>query len=137
MLKRATWRDCLWVWRLRNDPDAVRWSRTGRVPLWRHLWWWWTRDPESTWIIGANVGYIRIGPDRSVSIAILPACRGRGVGFWALAGAVATFSRDGPLHATIHMDNEASRALFFKAGFVCLTADGPWYRYEYRPRPPR
>jgi UDP-2,4-diacetamido-2,4,6-trideoxy-beta-L-altropyranose hydrolase len=118
----------LLLWR--NEPDAVRFSVTGRgVTPEEHAAWLARRlgDPSThLWIAeehGTPVGQVRLdveGTTGTVSIAIAPTHRGRGMGTAALQAMVIETERDpGVTHlrALVHADNPASARAFELAGF--------------------
>jgi UDP-2,4-diacetamido-2,4,6-trideoxy-beta-L-altropyranose hydrolase len=114
----------------RNDPEAVRFSVTGRgVAPGEHAEWLSARlaDPgTSLWIAeegGAAVGQVRVDLGNgtgTVSIGIAPAHRGRGVGSAVLQAMLVEIDRDPRarrLRAVAHAENTASVRAFERAGF--------------------
>jgi RimJ/RimL family protein N-acetyltransferase len=114
----------------RNDPDAVRFSVSGRgVTPAEHATWLQRRlaDPDTDlWIAeerGTPVGQVRVdveGGVGTVSIAVAPGERGRGVGTAALRAMVGEFEADPAvltLRALVHTENPASVRAFELAGF--------------------
>ena len=134
----------------RNDPEAVRYSVTGRTVtpaehatwLARHL-----GDPSThLWIAeerGNPVGQVRVDAEArtgTVSIAIAPGARGRGLGSAALRAMVLEVERHrvvGTLRALVHSGNQASLRAFELAGFQQLgTRDGEFLVLERAVSPP-
>jgi RimJ/RimL family protein N-acetyltransferase len=129
-LRPATAEDAatLLVWR--NDPEAVRFSVTGRgVTPDEHAAWLARRlgDPTTRlWIAeedASPVGQVRVDTEDgvgTVSIAIAPGQRGRGLGTAALRAMVGEVER-GPvpmrLRALVHTGNPGSMRAFELAGF--------------------
>lgn len=128
----------------RNDPEAVRYSVTGRTVtpaehatwLARHL-----GDPGThLWIVeerGNPVGQVRVAAEAgtgTVSIAIAPGERGRGLGSAALRAMVLEVERHhavSTLRALVHSGNPASLRAFELAGFHQLgTRDGEFLVLE-------
>jgi RimJ/RimL family protein N-acetyltransferase len=114
----------------RNDPDAVRFSVTGRVVTHaEHAGWLAARlaDPNTRlWIAeedGQPVGQVRVDLGNgtgTVSIGIAPAHRGRGIGSAVLQAMLVEVERDPGVHrlrAVAHAENAASRRAFERAGF--------------------
>lgn len=115
----------------RNDPDAVRFSTTGRrVTAEEHERWFATiQKPDSRtrlWIgeqDGVPVGQVRIDADDgggTVSIAVGAERRGRGIGtamLRALLDEVSRTSATDHLTAMVRADNAASLRAFRAAGF--------------------
>ncbi len=149
VLRPATPADSDRVLAWRNDPEAVRWSRTGRVEPAQHAAWYAARleDPASRVLIadldGEPIGMARVDVTDGigeVSTALAPEHRGRGLGTRVLATLVAESLSDQQvvaLRASIHPSNEGSLRAFTRAGFVpgddedvhgftvlrCLTSD--------------
>lgn len=129
-LRRAGSDDAALLLEWRNDPDAVRFSVTGR-PVSRedHERWFATRrdDPQvHLWIAeehGAPVAQVRVDVDEStgvVSVAVAPSHRGRGIGsevLRAMAICIAEDERVHVLRALVHPDNTPSVRAFERAGF--------------------
>lgn len=117
--------------RLRNDPDAVRFSVSGRAvtPEEHERWFSAMRgDPSRCriWIAedgAATVGQVRVdlnGDCGVVSIAVGVDHRGRGIGTAMLKAVVAQVGVDGApsrLTAVVRSDNAASLHAFAAAGF--------------------
>jgi RimJ/RimL family protein N-acetyltransferase len=114
----------------RNDPDAVRFSVTGRgVTPAEHSKWLAARlaDPDTRlWIAeedGQPIGQARVDlrdATGTVSIGIAPAHRGRGVGSAVLAAMLVEMERESRavmLRAETHSTNIASLRAFERAGF--------------------
>lgn len=116
---------------LRNDPDAVRYSVSGRAVTSEEHGHWFSAvrsDPSRChiWIAedGAEtVGQVRIdlnGDSGAVSIAVGVGHRGRGIGTAMLKAVVAQVGIDGApsrLTAVVRSDNAASLHAFAAAGF--------------------
>jgi RimJ/RimL family protein N-acetyltransferase len=129
-LRPATEDDARLLLDLRNDPDAVRFSggRTGVTPA-EHREWLSTRlaDPSThLWIAeqaGDAVGQVRVDVQDgsgTVSLAIAPSHRGRGIGSAVLSAMVYEMEHAGDAHtlrAMAHVENTASIRAFVRAGF--------------------
>lgn len=140
VLRPATHADAALLLEWRNDPDAVRFSLTGRaVGASPHASWLAARlagNAPRLWIAeeGSDpVGQVRVdldGATGTVSIAVAPAHRGRGVGTGILRALLIEMeanSQVGTLQATVHADNAASLRAFERAGFQ--GRDGPGHRF--------
>jgi RimJ/RimL family protein N-acetyltransferase len=129
-LRPATPRDAalLLVWR--NDPVAVRFSVTGRaVDPDEHASWMASRlaDPATRlWIAeedGVPAGQVRVHLEAgtgTVSVAVAPNRRGRGVGSAMLRAMLKEAERDPEtlrLRALAHAENTASIRAFERTGF--------------------
>lgn len=132
-LRAATSGDEAMLLGWRNDPEAIRFSVTGQgVRPAEHSAWLARRlgDPNThLWIAeerGAPVGQVRVdveGDTGTVSIAVAPGERGRGVGTAALRAMVREVERDPAvrrLRALVRTDNRASVRAFELAGFERL-----------------
>jgi RimJ/RimL family protein N-acetyltransferase len=130
ILRAATDLDAPLLLEWRNDPDAVRFSVTGRgVTPAEHASWLAARlaDPDTRlWIAeedGEAVGHVRVDVRNgtgTVSIGIAPAHRGRGIGSAVLEAMLVEIERDSlvrRLQATAHAENTASVRAFVRAGF--------------------
>ncbi|UQA58061.1 GNAT family N-acetyltransferase [Polyangium aurulentum] len=120
----------IWVWN--NEPSVRRASlRTASIPWADHRAWYAARLQDGAtafWIVqtpeDGAIGSVRIQPsgeEDTISIALAPGARGRGVGTRAIAEAVARRLAAGgarPIVALIRPDNEASARAFARAGFV-------------------
>jgi RimJ/RimL family protein N-acetyltransferase len=129
-LRAATVLDAPLLLEWRNDPDAVRFSATGRgVTPAEHVDWLTARlaDPGTRlWIAdedGETVGQVRVDLTYgigTVSIGIAPDHRGRGIGSAVLQAMLVEIERDPRVHrlrAVAHAENTASRRTFERAGF--------------------
>lgn len=114
----------------RNEPEAVRFSETGRpVDAEEHREWFAARldDPSTRmWIAerdGRPLGTVRIDVRAAVgavSIAVAPECRGQGIGGQILRLLQDELEGDfqvESLTAVVGIDNAASLRLFERAGF--------------------
>jgi RimJ/RimL family protein N-acetyltransferase len=132
-LRAATLDDEALLLGWRNDPEAIRFSVSGQgVNPDEHATWLARRlaDPAThLWIAeerGAPVGQVRVdveGGTGTVSIAVAPGERGRGLGTAALRAMVALVESDPAvltLRALVHTDNPASARAFELAGFLRL-----------------
>jgi RimJ/RimL family protein N-acetyltransferase len=129
-LRPATSGDAALLLGWRNDPEAIRFSvsRLGVTPG-EHAEWLARRlaDPAThLWIAeerGTPVGQVRVdveGGTGTVSIAVAPGVRGRGLGTASLRAMVTLVERDPSvvtLRALVHTDNPASARAFELAGF--------------------
>lgn len=129
-LRAATDLDAPLLLEWRNDPDAIRFSVTGRgVTAAEHASWLAARlvDPETRlWIAeedGQPVGQVRVDlrdGTGTVSIGIAPAHRGHGVGSAVLAAMLVEMEREPRavrLRAETRSTNIASLRAFERAGF--------------------
>lgn len=150
--------DAAFCWRLAHDPD-VRASAIDRTPptVLRHLRWmtswlfrrdrqawviWW--DFEATHGVGADrvldlVPFLRTGLARvdragTVSIEVLPAFRGLGVGLFGVRIATEFAGAHGWATPVAHIraDNGPSIGLFAKAGYEMASAGDGWVTMEKR-----
>jgi RimJ/RimL family protein N-acetyltransferase len=116
--------------RWRNDPDAVRFSVSGRaVTVEEHCAWMAARLADTAtrlWIAqegGAPVGQVRLDVSdgtATVSIAVAPEHRGAGLGSEMLRALLSLIAGDSAvlrLRALANPDNAASLRIFQKAGF--------------------
>jgi spore coat polysaccharide biosynthesis protein SpsF len=115
----------------RNDPDAVRFSLSGRsVEAAEHERWLAARleDPATRLLIGEvdgdPVGMVRVDVEAAVgvvSVAVAPTSRGHGLGTRLLTALLDEFRGDPQvdrLRAEVLDENEASRRAFLAAGFT-------------------
>jgi spore coat polysaccharide biosynthesis protein SpsF len=122
---------------LRNDEDAIGWSRSGRpVEASEHAAWFarLLSDPAArAWVLegdGARVGAVRVDVDDAVgtvSISVAPDARGRGVGTAGVRGLMQALRADHQVHtlaADIHRDHETSLRLFGRLGFLPHATEG-------------
>lgn len=130
-LRPVTAADRLTLWRWRNDPATRRASFDRRaIPLAEHTRWLerslQLRERRLGIVVagGADVGTVRLdveGRSATVSIALAPEARGRGLGVAALrALAAEAFGPLGlaTLRARVRPDNRASLAAFRRAGYA-------------------
>lgn len=130
-LRPAASADAAFVLALRNDPDAVRFSGTGEtVDVATHAEWFAERlsDPSGRiWIAhlrGESLGMVRIAVRAAVatvSLAIAPFARGRGLGRCVLAELDRVLLADQQvctLRAEIRRENPASIRTFERAGYT-------------------
>jgi len=144
-LRAAREEDSEMLMALRNDPDAVRFSVTGRAVTSDEHERWFRRvrsDPSRCrlWIAedGATpVGQVRVdlkGDSGTVSIAVGPGHRGRGVGTAMLRAVVVRAGSDGApsrLTAVVRSDNAASLHAFAAAGFRRIGEGGEFQDLEW------
>jgi UDP-2,4-diacetamido-2,4,6-trideoxy-beta-L-altropyranose hydrolase len=130
---------------LRNDPDAVAFSVSGRVVTLEEHEQWLRRvlaDPDGCrlWIAesdGAPAGQVRVdiaGELGTVSIAVRPEQRGRGVGTAMLHALLAKVALEGTparLRAVVRYDNAPSLHAFATAGFREVTNDVEFLELEW------
>ncbi len=107
--------------RLRNDPVTCRMSRRGKITQEEHDVWW-AKTQDHRFIILADrayAGYVRIGPDGTLSIALDNLYRGLGIGTQALWQIRKICGRLGyrRIFAEIAPENAASQKAFLKAGW--------------------
>ena len=129
-LRRARADDCEAIWRINNDPEARKHSKqTADIPLAEHEAWYARAlaDPQATiWIVehgSVIAGVVRFAREKNaatVSIALSPKQRRRGLGTQALMDACHRYQDENPgvsIEAWIAEGNKASVAAFQKAGF--------------------
>jgi RimJ/RimL family protein N-acetyltransferase len=129
-LRPATEHDSGVLLEWRNDPDAIRFSVSGRgVTPAEHREWLSGRlaDPGTRlWIAergGAPVGQVRVDMEEgigTVSVAVAPSQRGHGLGSAVLQAMVFEMEADPGvqrLRALAHTENTASIRAFERAGF--------------------
>lgn len=115
-LRPATDDDAALFYRLRNDPDARRFSDSpGPISPEDHLMWWYGAE-EYRFVVGDHQGVVRVSPQGRVSIILDPGSRARGVGP-AVLRAIGPTAGLPALDAVIHYDNIASQKAFLKAGW--------------------
>jgi len=130
-LRRAGPGDAARLLEWRNDADVIRFSMTGRpVDAADHAAWFASalaRPGVRLWIAeegGTPVGQVRIDVKDgtgTVSIAVAPSHRGRGIGTSMLGAMVAEVEAGSgvrTLRAVVHRDNIASRRAFERQGFT-------------------
>jgi RimJ/RimL family protein N-acetyltransferase len=131
-LRRATSDDALDVLDWRNDPHSREMSRQKQIIATdAHLIWFAAalQDRQKLLLIGERggekVGMVRFDDaGRGVwttSIAVAPACRGRGMGSLLLSNSVDFLVRNAAVRqidAEVMTENTASRRIFEKCGFV-------------------
>jgi RimJ/RimL family protein N-acetyltransferase len=140
-LRRARDDDAERLFEWRNDPDAVRFSVSGRpVTADDHERWFSTRRDRPQvhiWIAeekGTPVGQVRVDVTSSigvVSVAIAAAHRGRGIGSEVLRAMIAEMTAGGGvriLRAFVHPGNPQSIRAFEKVGFRLSTATQSSFR---------
>jgi RimJ/RimL family protein N-acetyltransferase len=133
MARQASLSDARTMFEWRNDPVTRSNSRSSEPVAWaeHERWLVDALNSEKCYLLvidrdGTSVGTVRWdhldGDDWEVSITVAPSVRGRG---WAIAilraGERALPAAGARLIATIHADNEASRRLFERAGYVRLS----------------
>lgn len=135
-VRMASWRDCLFLWRLRNAPEVRQWMRATReFGLLSHVAWMWRVLRSDSVILmvacrhGRPVASVRI--DRApvkgrlfmeVSVSVRPEHQrqGLGSGILTLVSGMALHKSAAPkstLIAVIRHDNSASMRCFLNAGF--------------------
>lgn len=135
---------------LRNDPDSVRWSRSGRpVDRGEHESWFASvlDDPATRiWVAredGRPVGQVRVDVEAgagAVSISVDPSSRGRGVASRMLGHLVAALGADEQVHALVaevREGNEASSRAFERVGFTPSGREGGFLLMRRERRPDR
>jgi UDP-2,4-diacetamido-2,4,6-trideoxy-beta-L-altropyranose hydrolase len=130
---------------LRNDPDAVGFSVSGRAVTVEEHERWFRRvrdDPahHRLWIAeqgGEPVGQVRVditGGTGTVSIAVEAGHRGRGVGTSMLQAVVAQVGVEGApsrLTSVVRSDNAASLRAFAAAGFRQVATGAEFLELEW------
>jgi RimJ/RimL family protein N-acetyltransferase len=142
--REATEADATLLLRWRNDPTTQAWSRNPTsIPAAEHLAWLRAvlRSKDRLLLVVENeegpAGMVRFDQVSSVrwevSITVAPERRGGRLASTILAAAEAELRRRTPtvdmLVASMHQDNQRSRALFRRAGYVewsTAQADGPF-----------
>ena len=110
------------IYEIATDPEARRFAlREGTIPWEEHSAWFGRALAEGRpyFVIevgGEVAGYVRFD-EGTVSIALHPAHRGRGLASKALSRAVRELAGEQTLTAYVRPDNAASLALFRKVGF--------------------
>lgn len=136
VLRPALRDDCDYVWRINNAAD-VRQQSVNRapIPLGTHRRWYLTRmwaELPLLWIVNADdvdVGVVRgdvVGTRATISIALDPAHRGRGIGRQAIGAATRMIFGQSMVHAitaTIRVENVASQRAFEAAGYGRVDGD--------------
>jgi len=130
ILRAATESDSDRLLGWRNDPDAITFSISrrpvGRTEHQRWLAWRLAEPAARLWIAeqaGHPVGQVRVDVEDgvgTVSIAVAPEHRGRGLGTAILEALNAEAGRDGAirrLRALVHPENPASLRAFTRAGY--------------------
>lgn len=121
----------MFFFNLRNDPSVIEACfNSSPVSFHSHLGWFMRklRDPKTELKIieenGKPIGQIRFDMLESgaeISIDIIEACRGKGVGSRSIAEASGVFFREHPevntIAAFIKLENTPSQRTFAKAGF--------------------
>jgi spore coat polysaccharide biosynthesis protein SpsF len=141
-LRPATAADQALLLTLRNDPDAVRFSRSRRqVDKDEHAEWLRRRlhDPATRiWLgtrAGDPIGMVRVdveGGIGTVSIAVDRRHRGQGLGTALLCRLVADLADDQQIVgfvASVRSDNTASRRAFAHVGFQPTVREGSFEQY--------
>ena len=144
VLRPATANDSDQLFDWRNDPDAVKFSKSGTsVTPGDHERWLRTRlDSPSSRIWIAAVDRVAVGMTRVdvtdgiglVSVAVAPASRGQGYAtliIQALQRALMADHQIRVLTADIHHDNPASERAFAAAGFVPESVEGSFRTWRW------
>lgn len=128
-LRLATMEDAQFLYNLRNDPVCFENSiNKNKFSFESHCAWLKSKLDElgtSMYVIiikNKNIGQIRIDPDLTVSIALMPEWRGRGVGALSLKQAIDTdklkrTDKKNNYIAYVSAKNPQSEKIFLKAGF--------------------
>ncbi len=135
-VRKATLDDSTDIFDWRNDPVSVKFSPTGLVKLEDHLKWYPRKltDNNCLMLIITNEKKEKIGMARFdrenekavVSININPKFRGRGYGYLGLTAAISECFGHylvEKIEAKVDTDNEISKKLFQKSGFVISGAE--------------
>ena len=129
MIRRATLGDMHIVFGWRNSPEIIADSTLQRVVPWEEHEAWFRETVLETkrllWIIEPFAGTVRVDldtrPEGIISIYVLPAFQGRGLGLTSLRDASAEAFKHWPdLHeilAFIYTDNERSIRTFGAVGY--------------------
>ena len=131
--------DAAYVLGVRNRPEMRAASLyTHEITAEEHASWWDAGGREQTWVIEAScdvnvgdicpAGYVRVSPQGVVSIAVAPWARGIGVAKQALRD-VQAHHHD--LSAIVRADNEPSKRLFVRCGFVITATSGGIITYGW------
>lgn len=135
-LQKAKPRDCLKIWKWRNEPGVRSVSVNNKIiPLETHKIWYSNKikDPGVRILIAKNLGnpygYARIEKTErncgEIHIAVTKASRGKGLGLLLLQKSCAHAfikMRFGEITARIKPENKRSIGLFKRAGFVPVTS---------------
>jgi RimJ/RimL family protein N-acetyltransferase len=144
-LRRARPDDGDFLRGLRNDPEVIRTSGTGRgVDADEHATWFarvLTSPAVRLYVVadaqGVRVGQVRVDVHDGigvVSIAVVADRRGRGVAGEALRALQATVAGDPQivgLRALVRPDNAASRSVFARAGFLTVGEQDGMIAHEW------
>jgi RimJ/RimL family protein N-acetyltransferase len=126
-LHKATMDDAEFLFRLANDPDTLRFSRSQQtfIPWEKHLLWMeQSLAQREVWLVGV-AGTVSINRGE-IAVTVAPEYRGLGLATpLILAGVQACHSR--PLLAVVHVDNGRSSKAFRRAGFTRVDWEGHWY----------
>lgn len=116
ILRPARHKDSAVFYQLRNLPEVRALSgQTEEIePDDHYLWWYDVR--EWRYIIGTNQGYLRVALDGTVSLAVDPEARGRGLGTKALRELPRILNKR-PLTAVVDYTNLPSQIAFGRAGW--------------------
>jgi RimJ/RimL family protein N-acetyltransferase len=130
-LRRATLDDARFVWEVNNHP-SVRMQSVSTSPIpWETHQDWFARkvaDHDTSFYIasceGASIGVVRFDfrdNDATISIAVSPPFRGKGLGSKIIANSTDELARGHPgarAIAWVRADNVASLRAFARAGYV-------------------
>lgn len=133
-LRFAEENDCKDLFKWRNDPISIKFSRAGKINYVEHKKWFHKkiRDPKTQIFIITNqeskkIGVVRFDTKKEttiVNININPKFRGKGLSHPSLIKAIKQYFNDPNakyLLATIKEDNIPSLKIFKKAGFKQTT----------------
>jgi UDP-2,4-diacetamido-2,4,6-trideoxy-beta-L-altropyranose hydrolase len=144
-LRSAREDDSAMLMALRNDPDAIAFSVSGRAVTAEEHERWFARvladqAPHRLWIAESNgepVGQLRIdiaADSGTVSIAVSPEHRGRGIATAMLQALVSNVAAEGTpsrLTAVVRSDNAASRRAFAAVGFREVVTEAVFLELEW------
>lgn len=139
--------DILFHWR--NDPIAIKYSKSGRAVTWEEHTTWLSGVllSNSTLLLVAEVEGVALATSRFdlyvplpnayvISINIDAGHRGHGIGLELLQTVISLFlsALKADLIADIHRENLPSERLFKRAGFKFIQSDGDFNRMMLKPR---
>ena len=126
-LHKATMDDAEFLFRLANDPETLRFSRSQQtfIPWEKHLLWMeQSLAQREVWLVGV-AGTVSINRGE-MAVTVAPEYRGLGLATPLITSAIPEWS--GPLRAVIHRDNLRSLRAFHRAGFYKpLKFEDPWH----------
>ena len=140
MLKLATDEDSKLLFKWRNLSSAIELSLLQKTVSWseHQSWFIGARKQNSIllFMIDGKAGYVRCDKqdnDVTISIYLSPPNRSKGLGIVSLNSAMREVYNKWQIHkfvAYIKEDNEASKKLFYKCGFVKVANEKGFHKME-------